>query len=274
MLPNPGLAASSYGHDPKAIRISETMNRDIVFCYEDDDCAGALRKMEERKLSHLPVVNREMRIVGVGGAGGLEHPHQKGDPQIIPRREWWKYEGIDVLPPNRSPAGVECDVAVGDVIEGGIRLTVSNVHNPSITVFPAPKDKANGAAILIVPGGGHRQLDPQREGLTNNGVFGRIAYCPLLPLRISGIRGCKSHRVTERNLFHPGTGGDVVGYLPSGDSRLSTRGRDLSNWCHSPFSSSFASFQRPSKCASMASISRCTVPSWSPTRDSSTFALP
>src|SRR6202035_2585718 len=64
-LPNPGLDASSYGHDPKTTRISETMNRDIVFCYEDDDCAGALRKMEERNLSHLPVVDREMRIVAL-----------------------------------------------------------------------------------------------------------------------------------------------------------------------------------------------------------------
>jgi CBS domain-containing protein len=64
-MPNPGLDASSYGHDPKTTRISETMNRDLVYCYEDDDCAGALRKMEERKLSHLPVVDREMRIVGL-----------------------------------------------------------------------------------------------------------------------------------------------------------------------------------------------------------------
>src|SRR6186997_1965958 len=44
--PNPGLDASSHGHDPKTTRISETMNRDIVFCHEDDDCASALRKME------------------------------------------------------------------------------------------------------------------------------------------------------------------------------------------------------------------------------------
>ena len=34
---------------------------------------------------------------------------------------------------------------------------VRNIHNPSITVFPAPKEKANGAAVLIVPGGGHRE---------------------------------------------------------------------------------------------------------------------
>ena len=62
---NPGLDASSHGHDPKTIRISETMNRDIIFCHEDDDCASALRKMDERKLSHLPVVDQEMRMVAL-----------------------------------------------------------------------------------------------------------------------------------------------------------------------------------------------------------------
>lgn len=41
---------------------------------------------------------------------------------------------------------------------------VTNVHNPSITVYPAPADKANGAAILIIPGGGHRQLGVIGEG--------------------------------------------------------------------------------------------------------------
>jgi len=42
---------------------------------------------------------------------------------------------------------------------------VRNIHNPSITVFPAPKEKANGAAILIVPGGGHRELVFIPEGV-------------------------------------------------------------------------------------------------------------
>lgn len=49
-----------------------------------------------------------------------------------------------------------------EVVKG---TTVSNVHNPSITVFPAPKEKANGAAVLIVPGGGHRQLGFGSEGV-------------------------------------------------------------------------------------------------------------
>jgi acetyl esterase/lipase len=43
--------------------------------------------------------------------------------------------------------------------------SVGNVHNPSITVLLPPKEKANGAAVLICPGGGHRQLVFQAEGI-------------------------------------------------------------------------------------------------------------
>ena len=42
---------------------------------------------------------------------------------------------------------------------------VRNIHNPSLTVFPAPKEKANGTAVLIVPGGGHRELVFKAEGV-------------------------------------------------------------------------------------------------------------
>jgi acetyl esterase/lipase len=42
---------------------------------------------------------------------------------------------------------------------------VRNIHNPSITVFLPPKDKANGAAVVICPGGGHRELVFNAEGV-------------------------------------------------------------------------------------------------------------
>ena len=41
---------------------------------------------------------------------------------------------------------------------------VKNVHNPSITVYLPPKEKATGAAVLICPGGGHRLLVYNAEG--------------------------------------------------------------------------------------------------------------
>ena len=42
---------------------------------------------------------------------------------------------------------------------------VRNVHNPSITVFLPPKETATGAAVVICPGGGHRLLVYNSEGV-------------------------------------------------------------------------------------------------------------
>ncbi|MCO5945823.1 alpha/beta hydrolase [Mucilaginibacter flavidus] len=42
---------------------------------------------------------------------------------------------------------------------------VRNVHNPSLTVFLPPKDKATGAAVVVCPGGGHRLLVYTAEGI-------------------------------------------------------------------------------------------------------------
>jgi endo-1,4-beta-xylanase len=43
-------------------------------------------------------------------------------------------------------------------------LSVSGVHNPSITPYLPAKDKATGLAILVIPGGGHRVLAITHEG--------------------------------------------------------------------------------------------------------------
>lgn len=47
----------------------------------------------------------------------------------------------------------------------GIVVWVANIHNPSITVYLPPPGKANGTAVLIAPGGGHRELGFKGEGV-------------------------------------------------------------------------------------------------------------
>jgi acetyl esterase/lipase len=42
---------------------------------------------------------------------------------------------------------------------------VKNIHNPTITAFLPPKEKANGAAVIVCPGGGHRLLVYNAEGV-------------------------------------------------------------------------------------------------------------
>jgi acetyl esterase/lipase len=41
---------------------------------------------------------------------------------------------------------------------------VSNIHNPSITVYLPAADKATGCAVIVAPGGGHRNLSIKNEG--------------------------------------------------------------------------------------------------------------
>ncbi|MFA5266279.1 MAG: alpha/beta hydrolase [Opitutaceae bacterium] len=41
---------------------------------------------------------------------------------------------------------------------------VRNIHNPSITAFLPSKDKANGCAVVVAPGGGFRELVFNNEG--------------------------------------------------------------------------------------------------------------
>jgi acetyl esterase/lipase len=43
-------------------------------------------------------------------------------------------------------------------------LRITNVHRPSITPYLPPGDKATGVAVLVIPGGGHRQLVITHEG--------------------------------------------------------------------------------------------------------------
>ncbi len=75
----------------------------------------------------------------------------------------------DVLPlwPAGAP-GSEGHTAKKEVItqpaKHGDSLKVSNIHNPSITVYLPPKAISTGAAMIIAPGGGHRFLSIDSEG--------------------------------------------------------------------------------------------------------------
>lgn len=48
---------------------------------------------------------------------------------------------------------------------------VRNIHNPSLTIFSPAPEKANGGAVVIAPGGGHRLLVWSAEGLQAGQYF-------------------------------------------------------------------------------------------------------
>lgn len=51
---------------------------------------------------------------------------------------------------------------------------VKNIHNPSITAFLPSKEKAMGVAVIICPGGGHRELVFNAEGVEAAEFFNSI----------------------------------------------------------------------------------------------------
>lgn len=72
--------------------------------------------------------------------------------------------------------GSEGQTSEEKVIENGRngvhRRQVSNIHNPNVTVFLPPADKANGAAVVIAPGGAHRFHSIDFEGYEVARVLG------------------------------------------------------------------------------------------------------
>ncbi|HLO98726.1 MAG TPA: alpha/beta hydrolase [Fimbriimonas sp.] len=63
------------------------------------------------------------------------------------------------------PNGAPGSESKKDVPETAKDWWVKNIHNPSMDVFMPPKDKANGAAIVVFAGGGHNQLVYPPEGI-------------------------------------------------------------------------------------------------------------
>ncbi|HEY2787319.1 MAG TPA: alpha/beta hydrolase [Fimbriiglobus sp.] len=67
---------------------------------------------------------------------------------------------------------------------GEYRMT--NVHNPYVNAFIPTKEKSTGAALVIVPGGGHRELWPMAEGdFLGQWLADRGVACVILRYRLA-----------------------------------------------------------------------------------------
>jgi len=74
----------------------------------------------------------------------------------------------------------------------GLNRAISNVGNPTMTVYPAPEEKATGVAVIIFPGGGYRHLAIDKEGhdiarrLNKMGLSAFVVKYRTLPETVQG----------------------------------------------------------------------------------------
>ena len=59
------------GYDPKTARVQEVMTPEVIYCFDDEDLKDVAKKMEEKQVRRLPVLNREKRLVGIVSLGDL-----------------------------------------------------------------------------------------------------------------------------------------------------------------------------------------------------------
>ena len=66
--------------------------------------------------------------------------------------------------PNGAPGSEGKTAAEAVAKSASGEISVSSIHNPSLTPYFPPKEKATGTAMLVIPGGGHRVLAITHEG--------------------------------------------------------------------------------------------------------------
>ena len=94
--PDPDRHAGGHGHDPSTTRVGDTMRHDADFCYMDQSAADADRIMRDRDIKHLPVVDREMRIVGIISRDDVKFTDKSDEAaKADAERDWKPGEGHD-----------------------------------------------------------------------------------------------------------------------------------------------------------------------------------
>lgn len=63
--PNPDWTAQRFGHDPNEARVCTIMTGHVTHCFDDDDCAKAIKFMRQNHLSYMPVTDHEDHFLGI-----------------------------------------------------------------------------------------------------------------------------------------------------------------------------------------------------------------
>jgi CBS domain-containing protein len=75
----PERAAAAHGHDPKTTLVRGSMAKKMHYCFEDQTLEEARELMRRHDLLHLPVVDKDLRIIGIVALNDVEDENVQGD---------------------------------------------------------------------------------------------------------------------------------------------------------------------------------------------------
>ena len=75
----PERAAAAHGHDPQTTLVRGSMVKKMYYCLEDQSLEEARELMRRHHLLHLPVVDKDLRIIGVLALKDVEDANVQGD---------------------------------------------------------------------------------------------------------------------------------------------------------------------------------------------------
>jgi len=65
------VRATSIGESPDVTRVDEVMSEEVWWCYEDDDVEDVARRMGEKQIRRMPVIDHNRMLVGIVSLGDL-----------------------------------------------------------------------------------------------------------------------------------------------------------------------------------------------------------
>jgi CBS domain-containing protein len=65
------VRATSTGKSPQECRVRDTMSQGVDYCFDDEDVETVSRKMGERQIRRMPVINHDKHLVGIVALGDI-----------------------------------------------------------------------------------------------------------------------------------------------------------------------------------------------------------
>jgi CBS domain-containing protein len=75
----PERAAAAHGHDPQTTLVRGSMVKKMYYCFEEQSLQEARELMRRHHLFHLPVVDKDLRIIGIVALNDVEDANVQGD---------------------------------------------------------------------------------------------------------------------------------------------------------------------------------------------------